>query len=210
MKTEILGIKDEDIKKAAGVIKRGGIVVYPTESFYGLGADATNGDAVRRIFQIKKRDENMPILVIIGNKEMLFAFAEEVPDKAERLIQMFWPGALTIIFRAKRGMPELLHSKTGKIGIRMSGNPVARRLSELSGTPITGTSANISGKPPCRTVNEVMKQLKGVDIVLDGGILDSVAATTIIDVTEDPPRILRRGLISEDLITECIGEIRYA
>jgi len=210
LKTEILGTKDEHIRRAAETIRKGGIVVYPTESFYGLGADATNGNAVRRIFQIKKRDENMPILVIIGNMGMLFAVAEEVPDKAERLIQRFWPGALTIIFRAKKGVPDLLHSKTGKIGIRMSGNPVARRLSELSGTAITGTSANISGKPPCRTVNDVMKQLKGVDVVLDGGLLDSQAATTIIDVTEDPPRILRKGLISEDLITECIGEIRYA
>jgi len=210
LKTKVLGIKDKHIRRAADIIKKGGIVVYPTESFYGIGADATNQNAVRKIFQIKKRDENMPILLIIGNKDMLLSLVEEVPDTANRLILKFWPGALTIIFSAKKQVLSLLHSGTGKIGIRMSGNPVARKLSEFSGVPITGTSANISGRPPCKSADEVIEQLQGVDLVLNAGFLDSKAATTVIDVTEKPARIIRKGLIPERLIMECIGEIRYA
>lgn len=210
MKPEILSIEGEHIKKAADVIKKGGVVVYPTESFYGIGVDATNEDAVKRVFQIKKRNKNMPILLIIGIKHMLLSLVEEVPDLANRLIQRFWPGALTIIFKAKAEVLPLLHSGTRKIGIRMSGNPVARSLSELSGVPITGTSANISGNPPCRSADEVIKQLQGINIILDAGLLNAKNATTVIDVTEKPPRIIRRGLISDRLIIECIGEIRYA
>ncbi len=210
MKPEVLRIEEKAIKRAAEVIKKGGIVVYPTETFYGIGADATNKQAVKKIFQIKKRDEHMPILLIIGDEKMLFSVVEEVPEPAFRLIKKFWPGPLTIIFRAKESIIPILHSYTGKIGVRLSGNYVARQISLLSEVPITGTSANISGKPPCRTPQEVIDQLHDVDLILDAGCLDSKLATTVVDVTESPFRIIRKGVISEKEISSCLGEALYA
>jgi len=210
LKLEILEIYEDHIKEASQVIKKGGIVVYPTESFYGIGADATNEEAIKRILRIKKRRETNPILLIIGNKKMLYSLIEDMPDIGHKLINRFWPGPLTIVFKASKNVLPVLTASTGKIGIRMSGNPVARKLSEFSGVPITGTSANISGRPPCKSADEVIEQLQGVDLVLDAGFLDSKAATTVIDVTEKPARIIRKGLIPERLIMECIGEIRYA
>ncbi len=206
----MLGVEEEHIWRAAQTIKRGGIVVYPTESFYGIGADATNEDAVKRVFKIKKRRENNPILLIIGKKDMLYPLVNNIPDNAQRLINRFWPGALTIIFNASKNILPILSGGTGKIGVRISGNAVARRLAELSGVPITGTSANISGRPPCRSADEVIGELKGIDMVLDAGILDAEMGTTVIDITGRPPKVLRKGLIAERILRECIGEIDHA
>jgi len=203
---QILSLDKENIKKAAYVIKKGGVVVFPTESFYGIGADSTNEDAVKRKFKIKKRQENRPILILIGKKEMLYHLVEDIPPSAQRLMDRFWPGALTIVFKASKEVLPILTAGTGKIGIRMSGNPIARMLSLLSEVPITGTSANISGRPPCISAEEVIKDLEGIDIVLDSGVLKSESATTVIDVTEDPPKIIRKGLISEELIKKCLEE----
>jgi len=202
--------KQESLKRAADVIKRGGIVVYPTETFYGIGADATNEKAVKKIFQIKRRDEHMPILLIIGDEKMLFSVVKDVPEPAFKLIKRFWPGPLTIIFHAKETVIPLLHSYTGKIGVRLSGNYIARQLSLLSEVPITGTSANISGSPPCRKPQEVADQLPDVDLILDAGCLNSELPTTVVDVTETPFRIIRKGVISEKEISKCLGEVLYA
>jgi L-threonylcarbamoyladenylate synthase len=206
LKPEVLKIGERALKKAAEVIKKGGVVVYPTETFYGIGADATNERAVKKVFQIKKRAEHMPILLIIGNEEMLSSVVKEVPESAFKLIRRFWPGPLTIIFRAKEDVIPALHSSTGKIGVRLSGNYTARQLSILSGVPITGTSANISGSLPCKTAQEVMDQLHGVDLILDAGVVYSELATTVVDVTEKPFKIIRKGVVSEEEISRCLGE----
>lgn len=203
---EVLNLDDHHIKKAAYVIKKGGIVVFPTESFYGIGADTTNEDAVKKVFKIKKRQEDKPILILIGKKEMLYPLVEDIPYSAQKLMDRFWPGALTIVFRASKRVLPILTAGTGKIGIRMSGNRIARMLSELSEVPITGTSANVSGRPPCISAEEVIRDLKGIDVVLDAGVLKSEFATTVIDVTEAPPKIIRKGLIPEELIKECLKE----
>ncbi len=195
----ILQINEENLKKAADAIREGKVVVFPTESFYGLGADGTNEEAIRKVFKIKKRSEKKPILLIIGKKEMLYSLVEEIPEIAERLMERFWPGPLTIVFKAKKTLSPLLTSGTGKIGIRLSGNPFARRLSQLSSVPITGTSANLSGKDPCRSVEEVISQLnEGPDVILDGGYLRSDLPSTVVDITEGRLKIIREGIISKE------------
>ena len=212
MKTDIhvLGTEQKYIEMASQVIKKGGIVVYPTESFYGIGADATNEKAVKKVFRIKGREEGKPILLIIGNMDMLYLLVEDIPDYALRLIENFWPGPLTILFRASKYVLSALTGGTDKIGIRMSGYPVARMLSELSGVPITGTSANLSGKAPCKSADEIIKELSGIDIILDAGTLSAQKPTTVVDVTVRPAKIIRKGLIPENMIRDVVGEIEYA
>ncbi len=206
MKTEVLKVNEEGIRKAVEVIEKGGIIVYPTETFYGIGADPRNEEAIERIFQIKGRKRDMPILLIIGKRDMLYDLVKEIPDVGNKLMNRFWPGPLTIIFQANENVSPLLHAGKGKIGIRLSGNPISRKLSELSKIPITGTSANRSGRPPCRTVEEILSELRGVDLVLDSGRIDSRLPSTVIDVTEDPPKIIREGIVSKEEIMDCIGE----
>jgi len=208
--TEVLKPDEEGLKKAVEVIKRGGVIVYPTETFYGIGADPRNEEAIERIFQIKGRKKDMPILLIIGKKDMLYNLVKEVPDVANSLMNRFWPGPLTIIFQASKNVSPILHAGKGKIGIRLSGNPISRKISELSGIPITGTSANRSGMPPCRTVKEILSELKGIDLILDAGMIESQLPSTVIDVTEKPAKIIREGIISKEKIIECIGELGYA
>ncbi len=207
---KVIKSSKEAIEEAVRIIKQGGVVVYPTESFYGLGADATNEEAIRKVFKIKKRKENNPILLIIGELSMLSDLVKEIPLPAKLLIEKLWPGPLTMLFWAKHNVPSVLHAGTGKIGVRLSANPVARAISKLSEVPITGTSANISGTPPCRTASEVMSQLKGVDLVLDAGKLNSSLPSTVIDVTESPFKLIRKGLISEEKIRECLKGDVYA
>jgi L-threonylcarbamoyladenylate synthase len=191
------------VDRARHIILSGGIVAFPTESFYGLAVNASDENAIGRLFKIKKRMDNMPVLVLIPSLEYLKGYVAHVPEIALRLIGRFWPGGLTLLFKAGSGISPLLTSGTGKIGVRISSHPLAAALARAVDSPITGTSANISGKPGCVTAKEVYSSLgRGVDLILDGGETKGGKGSTILDVTVDPPEIIREGMISREQLQE--------
>lgn len=186
---------------AANIISKGGVVAFPTESFYGLGVDATDFDAIRRLFTIKKRDPNLPILILISSLGELHKYAAFVPPEAERIAKRFWPGGLTIVVQSSPVLPLMLTGGKGKLGIRISSHPVAGALSKALNVPITGTSANVSGRAPCITAHQVVESLGDeVDLILDGGLTEGKSPSTVLDVTCNPPVIIREGIIKAEEI----------
>jgi len=190
------------LSKAAGVLSAGGVLVFPTRSLYGLGVDAFNEKAVEKLFRIKGRPAGKPVLVLIHDLGQLGSLVIDVPETARHLIRRFWPGRLTLVFHAGKGLPQKLTAGTGKIGVRLAGHPVAARLAAAFGHPITGTSANRSGRPGAFRVPDLDPGdldpgiRNAVDLILDAGPLKGGAGSTILDVTCDPPRILRKGAVS--------------
>jgi L-threonylcarbamoyladenylate synthase len=198
----------ERIDEAVALLKKGGVIAFPTETFYGLGADARNDEAIEKIFGIKGRDFKNPILVVIGDRGHLDAFATDIPDKARELMDRFWPGPLTIVFRAAPSVSPKLTAGTGKIGIRLTSHPIAMEISKRLGGPLTATSANLSGMPECSSAVEVLSQLGGkLDGVIDGGQAPGGKGSTIVDVTVSPVKILREGVIAASLIQDTLGKI---
>jgi L-threonylcarbamoyladenylate synthase len=196
----------ELIKEAAGVIKQGGVIVFPTRCLYGLGADAINPNAVERIVEIKQRPEDNPILVLIHSKKQLEVLVEEIPPAADAIMEAFWPGRVTLVFDARDKLSDLLTAKTGKIGVRLPGHPVAAAMLQQVKGPITGTSANLSGRPGCNRLLDIGPQITGqVDLVLDAGTLQGGVGSTVVDVTEEPPRILREGQVTEGQIHSALS-----
>ncbi|MBN1831313.1 MAG: threonylcarbamoyl-AMP synthase [Deltaproteobacteria bacterium] len=188
-----------DLNKAASIIRSGGVVAFPTESFYGLGVSAWDEKAIQRLFTIKKREENQPILLLIPSTSLLNQYVIRIPDIATQMMEKFWPGGLTLIFEANPDLPRLLTSGTGKIGLRLSSHPVATALTRAVGAPITGTSANIAGQAECSSAEAVRHSLGGsVDFVLDGGETGGKKGSTVMDITVDPPMILREGMVTRE------------
>jgi L-threonylcarbamoyladenylate synthase len=186
----------EDIADAVAALKRGEIIVFPTETLYGLGADALNGTAVEELFQLKGRDANNPIPVLVADEPMLLMLVAEISNSARKLMNHFWPGPLTLVLRARRGIPAPLLNASGGIGVRISSRPIATRLVQALGRPITATSANPSGHEPARTVDEAKRYFAGrVSIFVNGGILTSKKGSTVAEVTEDSITIIREGEI---------------
>lgn len=190
-------------KQALDVFKKGGIIAYPTETFYGLGVDPFNETAVKKLFNLKGREADKPISILVKDKKMLAEVAEEIPLSAEKLIKKFWPGPLTIIFKAKKSIPTTLTAETGTIGVRISSNPISQKLLETIDSPITTTSANPSGKKSPVTADEVMGYFKNkVDLILDGGVLSGKLGSTIVDVTEGDLKVIRVGEIPTERVVE--------
>ncbi len=199
--TKIVSVDPENladsIDKAARVILEDGIVVFPTRAFYGLGANAFSSKAVEKVYRIKKRGPTKPILILIADLKELAPLVRDVPASARNLIERYWPGKVTLVFYAAKTIPDNLTGGTGKIGIRLVGHPVARELVKAVGRPITGTSANISGRPACSTVNALDNEIiQKVDLILDSGHLAGDRGSTVIDVTVDPPKVLREGVVT--------------
>ena len=189
------------IAKAAALIKKGGLVVFPTSSFYGLATEAFNAEAVGKVFRVKKRDPHKPLLILIASLADLTPLVRAVPKTATRLMEAFWPGRLTIIFQAADLLPSNLTGHTGQIGIRLAGHPVASSLAKAVGNPFTGTSANLSGKGGCTAVAQLDQHIRNqVDLILDAGKLEGGEASTVVDVTVAPPKILREGVIDAEKI----------
>jgi Sua5/YciO/YrdC/YwlC family protein len=194
------------LSRAAEILAGGGIIAYPTETFYGLGVDATNEKAIEKIFAVKGRDLKNPISLIIGKPDDIYPLVKNVPETAKILMAAFWPGALTIVFQASDKISPLLTAGSGKIGLRISSHPIALKIVTKTKKPLTATSANLSGTPECSLASEVIKQIGDkIDAILDWGETQGGKASTIIDVTCDPPVILREGTISRKIIEECIN-----
>jgi len=196
----------EKLTEAVRILREGGVVAFPTETFYGLGADARNETAVEKIFRIKGRNFRKPLPVIVADDGELSGLAEEIPEAAAILMQTFWPGPLTLIFRATPSVSSRLTGGTGKIGIRVSSHPVAGFLAAGLAGPLTATSANLSGGPECSSADAVIRALDDLpDAVIDGGATPGGAGSTILDVTLSPPRILREGAIPRRLIMNALS-----
>lgn len=185
----------EGIDEASRVLLSGGAVAFPTESFYGLAVNPMDEHAVDRLFRIKKREPDQPILILLPSLESLDLYAEEIREIAGTLIKRFWPGPLTLLFKARPCLSQRLTAGTGRIGVRLSSHPVATALAGSINSPVTGTSANISGSPACRTAMEVYEYFKEDVLILDGGETKGGVGSTILDVTVDPPEIIREGMI---------------
>ncbi|MDY7037331.1 MAG: L-threonylcarbamoyladenylate synthase, partial [Thermodesulfobacteriota bacterium] len=175
------------LNKAVEIIISGGIVAYPTESFYGLAVNISNEKAIQRLFIVKKRRKDNPVLILIPSIEVLDQYVIHVSETARKLMDQFWPGGLTMIFKAGPNISSLLTGNTDKIGVRLSNHPAATALTRAVGVPITGTSANISGRPACLNAGEVYDSLgKDIDFILDGGETKGGSGSTILDVTVMP------------------------
>ena len=175
------------IKKAASVLKKGGLVVFPTETVYGLGANLLDKKAVDKIYKIKNRPRNKPLTVHVADTASVRKITGKIPLRAAKLIERYWPGPLTIILKDRRGK---------KTGFRMPDNKIAFGLIKKAGVPVVAPSANISGNKPPTDAKEVLRDLDGkVDIVIDGGKTAIGIESTVVDMTGTRPRILREGAI---------------
>jgi L-threonylcarbamoyladenylate synthase len=198
-----LGPRHDQILKASRMIRNGGVIIFPTQYLYGLGADALNAQAVDRIFEIKRRSYRKPILVLIEQQEDLSKLVKQVPSAAESIMNTFWPGAVTIVFEAMDALPANLTAGTRKIGVRKPRHPVALALTKAVGGPVTATSANITGDAGCSTVSDIDSGITDqVDLILDAGTLKGGFGSTVVDVTVDPPKIIREGAIgAKDILS---------
>ena len=188
---------------AVKILRSGGVIAYPTETFYGLGVDAFNTAAVERLVKLKGRPGGKPISVIIKDACVLKTVAREVPPDATRLIKRFWPGPLTIVFKAVDGLPAALTGESATIGVRVSADPTAGRLVAELSAPLTATSANPSGEEPPVTAEEVLRYFgKRLDAIIDGGRLPGRSASTVVDVTGAELKILRAGMIDPGELTQ--------
>lgn len=203
--TEIISQNDPQCPdKAASVLKSGGVIVYPTETLYGIGALGTNSNAVERIFDIKGRPHGKPIPLLIKDIEMLSKIAIGNPLAAS-LSEEYWPGKLTIILEQIAELPDLITCGTGKIALRISSHPFLLDLFKLIEEPLTSTSANISDGPNIIDPKELFETFNGkVDLIVDSGKIPSSKGSTIVDLTIDPPQILRDGDVDSKTLKEFI------
>ena len=207
MPCQILIANSRGIKKAAEIILQGGVVAFPTETFYGLAGEAGNEAALKKIFQAKGREEGKPLLLLVADKSWLPGLVQGSPPLAERLMNQFWPGPLTLVFKASPPLSLLLTASTGKIGIRVSSHPVAQALVQAVGRPITGTSANLSGQPSASSAREVFQSLGGnLEAILDGGRTAGGPGSTVLDISGPSPRIIREGAITGKELAPFFGK----
>ena len=192
---------------AVAALKRGEVIVLPTETLYGLGADALNFAAVEKVFQLKGRDPNNPIPVLVADQEMLLKVIANVPPAAITLMKGFWPGPLTLVLPARQGIPAPLLNATGGIGVRISSQPIATELVKALGRPLTATSANPSGQIPARTLEEAKKYFAGhIETFVDNGELTSKTGSTVAEISGDRIRVIRAGEISNSELQRIVGK----
>jgi len=182
------------VDEASRVVKEGGLIVYPTDTVYGLGADPFNESAVERVFEAKRR-EAKPMPVLVPSLDAASRLVH-VNDPARRLMEAFWPGALTIVLPSRGALPSRVTAGLSSVGVRVPSHPVALRLVEACGGALIGTSANVSGRPPPRTVEEALAQLGGsVDVAIDAGPALHGVPSTVVDLSSGEPRLVREGAV---------------
>lgn len=210
--TEILNINPRDpeadlIKRAVGFVQSGEVVAYPTETFYGLGVDVYNEKAIKKLFKLKQRDYGLPIAILVHDMQMLETIVTEISDSARYLIKSFWPGPLTILFPAHRSISKSLTTNTGKIGVRVSSNPVASALVREHGKPMTTTSANLSSFPPSLNLKHIQNYFHDkLACILNAGECEPSRGSTVVDVAGDTMAIIRDGAIPADEVIKKFQE----
>lgn len=212
METKVAIIKDINtdirfIEEAGKVIRNGGTVAFPTETVYGLGANALDDEAVRKIFIAKGRPQDNPLIIHVSTKE-ISELVKDVPELAQKIIDKFWPGPLTVILEKKDIIPNVTSANLNTIGIRMPNSEIALKLIELAERPIAAPSANISGRPSPTEVERCVEDLNGrVDYIIGGESSDIGVESTIVDCTVNPPLVLRPGGITLEMLKEINPEI---
>jgi L-threonylcarbamoyladenylate synthase len=187
----------EHFAEAIAALRDGDVIVFPTETLYGLGADALNSRAVEQVFQLKGRDPLNPIPVLVADQRMLYHLVADIPTLAQKLMDQYWPGPLTLILPGRKDIPTPLLNATGGVGVRLSSEPIATQLVRALGRPLTATSANPSGRAPARTLQEANKYFADrVQIFVDGGTLTSKRGSTVVEVMADRIKVIREGEIS--------------
>ena len=185
------------LQKAGEVIKRGGIVIFPTDTVYGLGCNAFYEPAIKTIFSIKKRSAHKPLPVLINGPDQLAGLISgRIPPLAQELIEVFWPGALTLILPANKRLPNIVTGRAKTIGLRMPKCKLVLNLISMSCFPLIGTSVNVSGKAMSKKMSWIIAEWEPkVDLILNGGDMEKVSASTVVDLTVYPPKIVREGAI---------------
>ena len=199
--------KADDLATAVAALRRGEVIVFPTETLYGLGADALNAAAVEKVFQLKGRDFNNPIPLLIADRAMLRTLVADMPQLAEKLMARFWPGPLTLVLPARPDVPRPLVNSTGGIGVRISNQPIATALVRAFGRPITASSANPSGKAPARTVAQAKNYFADkIYVFIDAGELTSKTGSTVVEIRANGVRIIREGEIGKSDLQHAVGK----
>lgn len=199
---------NELMETAGSVIKRGGLVAFPTETVYGLGANALDTDAAKKIYEAKGRPSDNPLIAHIADRKDVYVLGKNVSEKAEKLMDKFWPGPLTLIFEKQDIVPLGVTGGLETVAIRMPDNKVALELIKASGVPIAAPSANSSGRPSPTLASHVYEDLEGrIDMIIDGGQVNIGIESTIVDMTQDIPMILRPGYITKAMLEAVIGEV---
>jgi L-threonylcarbamoyladenylate synthase len=196
----------DNFAEAVAALRRGEVIVFPTETLYGLGADALNAAAVERVFALKGREPGKPIPLIVADRAMLDTVAAAVPGAAGILIERFWPGPLTLVLPARRDLPRPLLNASGGVGVRVSSGPVARRLVQSLLRPLTATSANPAGMNPARTLAEARGYFGDrLQVFMDGGTLGSKSGSTVVEIAGEQARLLREGEITAAELGAVLG-----
>ena len=202
-------INSEVIQKAAGSLQRGGLVAFPTETVYGLGANGLDSEACRKIYEAKGRPSDNPLIVHIADKKDLEVLSCDVNDMAVKAAEAFWPGPLTMILKKKDIVPDSITGGLGTVAIRMPSHPVAARLIKTSGVYIAAPSANISGKPSPTKAEHVIHDMNGrINMIIADDTVDIGVESTIVDLSEDVPTILRPGFITKKQLEGVLGEVK--
>jgi len=208
MATPVLAATPEAIAHAADIIRRGGLVAFPTETVYGLGANATNADAIERIFAAKRRPHTDPIIVHVADHEALRAVALDPPLALLARLSVFMPGALTLILKRAPQIPGIISAGRATVAVRMPSHPVAHALIRAAGVPIAAPSANTFSRPSATTAAHVLEDLDGaIDLILDDGAATIGVESTILDITVDPPLILRPGGVTIEALRALLPTI---
>ncbi len=195
------------IQRAAHVLQKGGMVVYPTSGLYGLGVSALDAQAMERVFRLKGRDRGKPLLALVADMPMLEKVARPPDNAVRHLMSVFWPGGVTFVIPARRQAHQALTGGAGNIGVRIPGHPVAAALVTAVGIPITGTSANLSGAGGCWDIENLpLELIAGVDLILDAGPLAGGPGSTVVDVSGEVPVVLREGRVAKKEILANHGQ----
>lgn len=207
-KININNIDKEELKKQAKLLNEGKIVIFPTETVYGLGANALDEDAVGKIFKAKGRPSDNPLIVHIYEKKEIYKLAKDISEKAEVVMDKFWPGPITIILNKKEVIPYKTSAGLETVAIRMPSHPIARKIIKYAGVPIAAPSANISGRPSPTKAEHVYEEMDGrVDGIVLGGDSNFGLESTVLDMTGETPMILRPGSITKEALEVVIGEV---
>lgn len=213
MKTQIFQIDDparqrEEIAAAAGILQSGGLLAFPTETVYGLGADGLNQDAVRRIFEAKGRPMDNPLILHITGAGELERYCKDIPDSAYRLAERFWPGPLTMVLKRRPIVPDATTAGLPSVAMRCPDHPVARAILAAAGIPVAAPSGNRSGRPSPTRVSHILQDMDGrIEGIVDGGDCRVGVESTIVDLTADPPRLLRPGGVSLEALRDVLGRV---
>jgi len=207
MKTKL--VKMDALKEAGEIIRAGGLVAFPTETVYGLGADAMNSEAAAKIYAAKGRPSDNPLIVHIADMEQVDQLAENVPEQARKIMEAFWPGPLTVILNKKETVPDGTTGGLKTVAVRMPSHPDARALIRESGRMIAAPSANTSGRPSPTTALHVLEDMDGkIPMILDGGPVGIGIESTIVDMTGEVPMILRPGYITKAMLESVVGTVQ--